>query len=69
MHQVFFFALAAATLLVFIVWRILRWCCYVMCCSSSCDAKRARRDPFEILFTRRMTALKSFMFLFALVSL
>jgi hypothetical protein len=56
--NVFFFALALFFLLFFLAWRTLRWCCYVLCCRSSCDARRAKHDPFELLFTRRTTVLK-----------
>jgi len=67
--NVFFFVLAALFLLIFLLWRFLCWCCLVVCCRSSCDAKRSKRDPFEILFNRRMTVLKALMFLFALVAI
>jgi hypothetical protein len=56
--NVVFFALDLAFLLIFVLWRLLRWCCCIVCCRSSCDERRARHDPFELLFTRRMTVLK-----------
>ncbi|GBF87337.1 hypothetical protein Rsub_00048 [Raphidocelis subcapitata] len=66
--NVVFFALALFFLVFFLAWRLLRWCCYVLCCRSSCDARRAKHDPFELLFTRRTTVLKVAMFFFALTS-
>mgnify|MGYP001806676872 CR=1 FL=1 len=34
--------------------RLLRWCCVVCCCRGSCDLKRSKHDPGEILFGKRM---------------
>ncbi|KAI8465065.1 MAG: hypothetical protein J3K34DRAFT_525687 [Monoraphidium minutum] len=66
--NVFFFALALLFLFIFALWRFLRWCCNVVCCSASCDARRSKNDPYELLFTGRMTAHKMLMFLAGLAA-
>jgi hypothetical protein len=38
--------------------RLLRFCCYMVCCKSSCDAKRALRNPYALLFGRGTKVLK-----------
>ncbi len=38
--------------------RALRYCCYMCCCRSSCDAKRSQRNALELLFSRKMLYLK-----------
>ncbi|KIZ01730.1 hypothetical protein MNEG_6234 [Monoraphidium neglectum] len=67
--NVFFFALSLLFLLIFLLWRFSRWCCYVLCCSSSCDTRRLKNDPYELLFTQRMTVHKVLMFLTGLAAI
>lgn len=38
--------------------RLFRWCCVICCCRGSCDLKRAKNDPSELLFGRRMKVNK-----------
>ena len=38
--------------------RFLRWCCFVVCCRGSCDAKRKKQDVQVLLFGTRMTVVK-----------
>jgi hypothetical protein len=38
--------------------RFLRFCCYMVCCKSSCDAKRAQRNPYKLLFNKGTKVLK-----------
>jgi hypothetical protein len=39
--------------------RPLRWCCFVCCCRSSCDARRAKGDPMRSLFGAGTVTLKA----------
>lgn len=53
-----FLALAVVFLLTFILWRMMRYCCFMICCKASCDVKRSKRDADGILFNRRTKVLK-----------
>eukprot|EP00879_Flechtneria_rotunda_P010857 GHRR01011346.1.p1 GENE.GHRR01011346.1~~GHRR01011346.1.p1 ORF type:complete len:497 (+),score=118.48 GHRR01011346.1:290-1780(+) len=66
--NVFFFVLAALLFLIFILWRLFRFCCCLVCCKSSCDEKRMKNNPHKLLFSKGAKALKAFMFIFGLVS-
>ncbi|KAF6262984.1 hypothetical protein COO60DRAFT_530774 [Scenedesmus sp. NREL 46B-D3] len=67
--NVVFFALAILFLVIFLLWRCLRFCFYMVCCKSSCDAKRSQRNPYPLLFNKGTQVLKGFMCLFGLVSI
>lgn len=38
--------------------RFLRFCCYIICCRGSCDAKRDKNNIYQLLFSKRMKILK-----------
>jgi hypothetical protein len=38
--------------------RLLRFCCYMVCCQRSCGAKRALRNQYALLFGRGTKIIK-----------
>ncbi len=56
--NVVFLALALLFILIFLLWRALRFCCHIICCRTSCDARREERNPHVLLFGSGMKVIK-----------